>query len=217
MIYLFLGQDVAAKDLKLAALKEKFLSCKESHEFDFDILHAAKLDSDTLKKSLIALPAIEKVRLVVVRCIEKLSQHNKDIILRFLEEKETKTILILDGASLDGKTKFYKELSKCATVERVRSDVKGNVFDVTKAIESRRIDEALKQLTNIMNDGQHPLQIMGGLVWFWGKMRGRIKEASFKKGLLELQEADLNIKRSRIRPDYAMEVLVTKLTSLIAY
>ena len=61
------------------------------------------------------------------------------------------------------------------------------------------------------------LQLMGGLVWFWGKLKQRISAEKFKKGLLHLQEADLNIKRSRIKAEYALEVLVVKLCLLIAY
>lgn len=74
--------------------------------------------------------------------------------------------------------------------------------------------EALKMLTQLLEEGSHPLQILGGLVWFWGKSRERLSPAQFKKGLLALQEADLNIKRSRTRPEHSLEILIVKLASL---
>ena len=38
-------------------------------------------------------------------------------------------------------------------------------------------------------------------------------ERLIESGLLAMQEADLNIKRSRIKPEYALEVLIVKLCS----
>jgi hypothetical protein len=38
--------------------------------------------------------------------------------------------------------------------------------------------------------------------------------AKFEKGLLALGEADLNIKRSRLKPEQALELLVVKLCAL---
>ncbi len=217
MTFLIIGQDTQAKDDKISALKKKYLPKRESHEFDFEVLHAHKLDSDQLKQSLIALPAIAGHRLVVIRTADKLSAHNKELVLEQVGQKDTQTVLVLEADQMDGKTSFYKKLSKAAEVTRVHSEAKGNVFDITNAMERRDTTGALKMLTQAIDDGQHPLQIMGVLVWFWGKMKPRVKDEAFKKGLLELQEADLNIKRSRIRSDYAVEIAVTKLCSLISY
>ena len=56
---------------------------------------------------------------------------------------------------------------------------------------------------------------MGALVWFWGKSQDRMPGERFRKGLLVLQEADVNIKRSRLKPEYAVEVAVIKLMRLL--
>ena len=155
-------------------------------------------------------------RVVLIRAAEKLNQRNKDLLLEVLAEKPKALIVIIEATALDGKTTFYKKISKLAEVKRFGVDEKGNVFDITNAMERHKTDEALRALHRIMDEGQHPLQIMGVLIWFWNKMKKRVGRDVFKKGLLELQEADLNIKRSRLQPDYAMEVVVTKLCSLIA-
>ncbi len=75
--------------------------------------------------------------------------------------------------------------------------------------------QALKILNELLEEGIHPLQIMGGLLWFWGKEKFRLKGDRYNKGLLVLQEADLNIKRSRLLPEHAIEVVVVKLCSLL--
>jgi len=125
--------------------------------------------------------------------------------------------LILDSDEASPKNSFLKNISSFAKVMRFGSDaVKMNVFDMTRRMENRDSPGALKILEKLMSGGDHPLQIIGGLIWFWGKSKNRLSGDQFKKGLLVLQEADLNIKRSRIKPEYAVEIAVTKLSSLIA-
>ena len=74
-----------------------------------------------------------------------------------------------------------------------------------RAMSSRNAGEALKILDELLESNVHPLQIMGGLVWYWGKERERLSPQSFYKGLTALEEADLNIKRSRLKPEHAVE------------
>jgi DNA polymerase III delta subunit len=57
----------------------------------------------------------------------------------------------------------------------------------------------------------HPLQVMGALVWYWGKEGRHLGKERFGRGLKALEEADLNIKRSRLDPQYAVEKLVVEL------
>jgi DNA polymerase III delta subunit len=51
-------------------------------------------------------------------------------------------------------------------------------------------------------------------VWYWGKEGRMLAKTKFERGLQALEEADLNIKRSRLNPEYAVEKLVVELMSL---
>ena len=84
-----------------------------------------------------------------------------------------------------------------------------------RAAERSRASEALQILANLYAQDVHPLQIMGGLVWFWGKQRQKISTERFKKGLAALHKADLNVKRSRLKPEYAVEKVVVELSGLL--
>ena len=55
-----------------------------------------------------------------------------------------------------------------------------NVFDMTKAMGLRRSEEA-ENFSRAFEPGIHPLQLMGGLVWFWGKSRERLPQEKFKR------------------------------------
>ncbi|MFC1510233.1 hypothetical protein ACFL49_01050 [Candidatus Omnitrophota bacterium] len=216
MIYYLCGEDIQAKDDKIQEIKNQHLSTLEAQKFDFQSIHAARLTPATLKKSLIEIPAVALSRVVVLRGIEKLTDQNKALITDFIDQKQKQPVLILDTDKVPGKNKFFDYLNKTTKAFRFTNNVSGNIFDVTNAMERRNTVEALKRLNALLEQGEHPLQLMGGLVWFWGRAKSRVSRDVFKKGLLFLQEADLNIKRTRMKSEAALEVLIVKLCSLLA-
>jgi len=217
MIYLCLGEDRAAKEQRIAEIKTKHLTSDDALKLDYELLHGSKIDPSELKKALIALPGISLQRLILIRTVEKLNAQNKKILLDFIESDHRHVVLILDSDEISPKNNFFNKLKTKAEIMRFgKEEAKKNVFDMTRAMENRDSPGALKILEHLISGGDHPLQIMGGLVWFWGKLKQRLSADRFKKGLLVLQEADLNIKRSRLKPEYAVEIAVTKLSSLIA-
>lgn len=217
MHYLLLGDDTLAKDKKILEIKKKFFPSPEAFSFDYELLHGHKLEPDTLKKALITLPVIAPQRLILIRQVSKLTAANKQLILDFLRNKQPHAILVLDSDEGEDRDAFTSQLTKNCQVFRFGEGVKQNVFDMTKAVALRKPIEALSILANLFSQGTQPLQIMGGIVWFWGKNKGRLSKVKFRQGLLALQEADINIKRTRLKPEHALEILVVKLCSLLAY
>ncbi len=212
MIYLFFGEDSETKNRHLVELKQKFFPQKEALEFDYEILYAFKLDSETLKKALLALPVLAPERLMVIREIHRLSPHNKELIVEFLKESSQHASIVLDSDETQIDEDFIRKLKPSLKVVDCSKGEKTDVFDLTRAISFGKSVEALKILDGILSEGVQPLQIMGGLVWFWGKSRARMQSAEYQKGLRALKEADVNIKRSRLEPGQALEVLVVKLS-----
>lgn len=215
MIYLFLGDDGLAKDRAITAIKQKNLPTEEALQFDYEVLHGNKLDSDDLKKSFITFPGAAKKRLIVLRQVEKLNAHNQELVEAFIREKSEHADLVLDVQAADAESAFLKRIAPLTKMQRFGGSIRQSVFDMTNAIAARNVTEALKILDDILEKGDQPLQILGAMVWFWGKQREKISAERFKKGLLMLQEADINIKRSRVKPEYSLEILVTKLSALI--
>jgi len=216
MIYILLGEDRPAKEKKINELKGQHLTSSTAFQLDFDSLHATKLNPAELKKTLMALPAVARHRVVLIRTFEKLTPQNSDIVLDFIRQGDRHIILVLDSDESSVKGSLVKKIGDAAEVIRFGQVAKKSVFDMTRAMEQRDTSGALKILYDLLKDGNHPLQLIGGLIWFWGKSKNRLSTEGFKKGLLVLQEADLNIKRSRLKPEQAMELAVTKLSLLIA-
>jgi len=214
MTYLLIGPDLPKKDAKIAELKAKIFSDPAAIAFDYEVLYAHKLDSDTLKKSLLSLPHLAPKRLVVVHQGERLKDHNLEIVLDFLKDQPQTTVLVLEYDELDVKSALFNKLKPLTEVTFFGGGKTLNVFDMTRAISSRNGAQALQILHELLDNDTHPLQIMGGLVWFWGKERDRLNSQRFHKGLEVLEEGDLNIKRSRLKPEHAIEKVVVELSSL---
>lgn len=215
MNYLFLGDDYTVKNNAIDEIKKKYLLSGDSQNFDYELLYASKLNPDDLKKSLLSLPVISPQRIVVIREAQKLNERLKKIILEFIQAREKRIILVLDSEETQTNNSFLEQIRKYFDVRIFSKQARKNVFDVTRAMERNNSAEALKVLSELFTEGIHPLQLMGGLVWFWAKVRDALSADQFKKGLLVLGETDINIKRSRLIPEYAIEVAVAKLTAVM--
>ena len=211
MIYLFLGDDLPAKDAGIAEIKNKFFkNFREALSFDFDNLDAKELGADTLKQAFLTLPVIAPHRLIILRQIHKLKSADIQVLINFCQKPAKHCDVILESTenTLKGDLKDLPLYAKAAVMGRPEGP---NVFDMTKLITANRSNEALKMLDGFYRADVHPLQIMGALVWYWGKEGKLLGKERFERGLKALEEADLNIKRSRLNPQYAVEKLVVEL------
>lgn len=213
MTYLLIGDDLPAKDEKVAELKKKFLSSAESFHFDCETLYAQKLDSETLQKALIALPVVSSKRVVVIRECEKLDSRNQEIILKTISSSAENSVVILDFNRADGKSSFMEKLKKAARPSYFEKEKPPDVFALGNAILAQKDSEALKILAQLLAQGEFPLRILGFLVWKWRHSGNRASSEAFQRGLEALQEADVNIKRSRLKPEHALELLIVRLSA----
>ena len=215
MIYLIIGPDTGQRESRIAELKKNHLPGQDSVSFDYELLYAHKLDPVTLRKALLALPVFSPTRLVLIRECHKLSEDNRRLLLDFLKGRHAHLVLILESEQLTAKDAFVKTLRPYVELLTTATERMANIFDVARDMSMQRQPQALKTLHGLMAGGTHPLQLLGGLVWCWGDMRDGLAQPKFEAGLRALQEADLNIKRSRIKPEYALEILVVKLCGLL--
>lgn len=214
MIYLLLGEDLKAKDGRIAAIKAKAFKDAQAINFDLESLDAGDLASDALKKALITLPVLSPKRLVIVRNIHKLKAADAAVLMQFLKDPAGPLDVVLESSEIILKGELKDAAALCATT--VLSGPSPNkVFDMTKLMSAGHAKEALNMLNGFYRDGTHPLQIMGALVWYWGKEGRALDKGKFEQGLKALEAADLNIKRSRLNPEYAVEKLIVELMGLL--
>jgi DNA polymerase III delta subunit len=215
MVYLLLGDDLAAKDSKIAEIKNKFFKdSQEALAFDYDNLDATQLRPDSLKQALLSLPVFAAHRLIVLRQIHKLKSADIQVLMEFCKKpyKHCEVVLESGESVLKGDLKDLGLYAKTIDASRPQGP---NVFDMTRLITTQKSGEALKMLDGFYRDDVHPLSIMGALVWYWGKEGKSCGKQRFERGLKALEEADVNIKRSRLEPKYAVEKLVVELALLL--
>ncbi len=214
MTYLLLGEDSLAKDQKIAALKKEILPSADALAFDYENFDGTEVEARALRKAFQTLPVLGQRRLIVLRCVHKLDAPAKEMLLQCVAQKRDDVVVVLEAGDTEATNAFMKSLAVHSKVISVATRKRQNVFDVTNALSARDPIEACTVLNNLFAQGDHPLQILGGLIWFWGKSRPRLSDENFRKGLAVLQEADLNIKRSRLKPEHGMELLIVKLAGL---
>jgi DNA polymerase III delta subunit len=213
-IYLFVGGDNVSKDRKITALKKEALD--ENNHFDYESLYAGSLTNQRLKELLYSLPALSKKRIVVIKEIDKLSLPNKRILLVFAKKISQDTLLVLDTDKPEIKDAFIQQISHFAKVFYFASAPVLNVFDLGRAIARKKSKDALLCLARLLKNGEKQSNILGVIGWQWRKLRTELPEQEFIKGLELLREADFNIKRSRLKGDLALELLVVKLCAPIS-
>ncbi|MBF0504210.1 MAG: hypothetical protein HQL14_03810 [Candidatus Omnitrophica bacterium] len=211
MIYLFLGDDLARKDARIAEIRNKlFKNSQEALAFDFDNFDAKELPDEKLKKAFLTLPVVAPYRLIVLRQAHRLKASDVKVLLDFCKKPAEYCELILESSERILKDDL-KDVALYAKGEVFALAEGPNAFDMTRLITAGRSADALKMLHQLYQEHVPDLKIMGALVWYWGK-EGRIcGKERFERGLQALQEADLNIKRSRLEPHYAVEKLVVEL------
>lgn len=215
MVYLLLGADLKAKDARIAAIKSSLFKSSEAHVFDLEALDAAGIPPDALKKALITLPVINPKRLVVLRNAHKLKTDDLASLRRFVISPSDHVDLVLESS--EGAMKAdWKDIVPLCSSQVFALPAKPNVFDMTKLMTAGKQKDALNMLSGFLADGTHPLQILGGLAWFWAKDGRRLAPECFESGLKSLEEADLNIKRSRLDEYFAVEKAVVELCGLLS-
>lgn len=212
MIYLLLGEDTQAKDNKILQIKSSVLLNPQSNHFDFESLDAQHLSAANFKKSLLGLAVMSSKRLILIRHVNQLKSEGLKVLESFLEGPCEHCDIILETAG-----PLKESLSGIAAKAKVFNfgmKEEQNIFNMTKLMSAKKTTEALKMLHEFYGSGMYPLQMMGALVWYWNKDGRALGAAKFQRGLKALEEADLNIKRSRLQPEYAVEKLVVELVEL---
>jgi DNA polymerase III delta subunit len=211
MVYVFLGQDGPPKDIKLNSIKQEFLT-KDTEQFNLDILYARDLNSKDLQEKLLCLPVKAKKRIVVVKGAQQLKADIKDFILNYIKSPYPKVVLILDIGQHETKDEFINDIIRHVRICRFNEPTRIDTFTLTQQINLRRPVDALKVLNQLLQEGEKPERILGGLRYSWERDASAPIEK--RKRLQLLLACDIDIKRGRLKAPIALEKLIVNLCSL---
>ena len=209
-VYLFVGQDSPPKDKIIAKIKEEHLPAN-LQDFNFDRLYAADLTLKDLQEKLLCLPAGAKKRMIIVNNAQKLSGEIKKFISDYVRKPQEHIILVLDMDKAEVKDEFVNSLSRYTT-SYIKEEARLDTFSLFRQIELRKPGSSLKVLRQLLDKGERPERILGGLRYVWETRSFDPLETRKKLRLLLL--CDIDIKTGRLRPDFALEKLVINLCCL---
>jgi len=209
--YLFLGEDSLSKEIKVGVIKKEVLKADASH-FDLEILSGKELEPRQLSEAFKRLPAVSNSRLIIIKEIDRLSSLCKEQLISYLKKPFSRIHLVLESDKHEIKDSFILQLSHLCRVVNFQKDRLPDVFGLCQAVVRKNAPAALKILSQLLISGEKPQKIMGVLLWQWKKVQPHLSKKEFRNGLDMLLEADLAIKKGRLKPDFAMELLVAKLS-----
>jgi DNA polymerase III delta subunit len=218
MLYLFIGQDspykdlqLSSKDFKLKSIKEEFLP-KEVAEFNFDTLYGDTLTLKGLQERLASLAVSSEKRIIFVRNAQELKSDLEDFIITWAKKDIKDVILLLDIEDQERKSDFLSSVNSSAKVFRFGQKILFSTFNLARLIEEGKSEFAVKALDQLIKSGERPERILGGLRY--SVERSRLSLPEVRRRVRLLLECDLEIKTGRVRPVFALEKLVVKLSAL---
>lgn len=209
--HLFIGQDHPSKEIRLKKLKEQFLS-KGMEHFNSDLLYGRELTLKQLQERLLCLPLGAKKRIVIVKEAHGLKENIKEFLCSYLQKPSEQVVLVLDMESVSYKDQFINRIARYVQISRFKEERPPDAFLLSRHIACRRTADALKVLHQLLQNGERPERIVGGLRYSYEK--GASLPMDRKRHMKLLLRCDIEIKTGRIVPQYALEKLVIGLCSL---
>ncbi len=212
MVYLLIGQDIAAKETQLKKIKQESLP-KELQDFNLDTLYASEITLKDIQERFLAIPLKSAKRIIVIKDADSLNDQSRNFILAYSKKPHKQLVLVLDFNQFDYKDGFIKDISKHATLMRFKEIVNPDTFALSRQIELRKTDLALRILNQLLKNGEAPERILGGLRFDWEKKD--IAAANAQRKLKLLLNCDIDIKTGRLKPAFALEKLVVSLCAFV--
>lgn len=209
MVYLFIGQDSLSKEIKLKSLRQELLA-KETEQFNLDILYAKQLNLKGLQEKLLCLPVKAKSRIIVIKDAQELKEDLRKFILNYAKKPRLGIILVLDIDRYDPKDGFIKAITRHSKILRFKESLSVDTFTLSRTIDLKKADQSLRVLNRLLENGERPERILGGLRYACEKDVTHPSQAK-RKRLRLLLNCDIDIKTGRLKPDFALEKLVVNL------
>lgn len=208
MVYLLIGQDIAAKETQLKKIKQESLP-KELQDFNLDTLYAKEATLKDIQERLLAIPLKSAKRIMVIKDAHFLDAQSRNFLLSYAKKPHKQLVLVLDFERYDYKDGFIKGISAHASLMRFKEITAPDTFALNRQIELRKTDYALRILNQLLKEGEAPERILGGLRFAWEKQD--IRSQAARRKLKLLLNCDIEIKTGRLRPAFALEKLVVSL------
>lgn len=211
LAHLLIGQDNFSKDRIFSRLKQDYLK-KETEQFNLDVLYARELNLLALQEKLLALPFKSPKRILCIKNCQDLKEEVKDYLVSYVKKPAAQVILVLEAEEFSPKDGFLIQIMKYSLVNRLGLRQHLDTFGLNRQLELKKTASSLRFLNQLLENGEKPERILGGLRYAWEKdiTNPLEKRRRFKL----LLNCDIDIKTGRLKPVLALERLVVNLCGL---
>lgn len=216
-VYLFIGQDIITQDglsRKQAILKEirEQSLAKTIEDFNLDTVYSGELNLKGLQEKFLFLPLKSKKRIIIIKEAQDLKEDIKEFLLGYVKKPRDGIILVLDMERQGPKDAFAGRIYNYAKVYRFKESARLDAFALSRLIDKKNTEQALRTLNQLLQDGEKPERILGGLRFALEK--AATNHLDIRKRLKLLLNCDIDIKTGRLKPVFALEKLIVSLCSL---
>ena len=209
MMYLLIGEDELAKQEKIQSLKKQLFP-PELEPFNYDVFSAKELTLPLLTQALGRIPVKAKTRLLVIKDMLKLKSALQEYCVKHLKAQAEKSTIVFDvGRMPEERNIFLSHMLKITEVAHFKTAGSVNAFSLARAIEKKNADSALVLLADLFKAGEKAERILGGLRYQLVKQSSTLEDK--RKKVNFLLETDVNLKTGKLKPEFALEMLVVKL------
>lgn len=111
-VYLLLGEEMYQKEEIISQLKKITFPTPQSMEFNNDIFYGDESNSARIIEVANSFPIMHEFRMVVVKKVDVLSAHNKNLLASYAENPASFTRFILVADKLEVSQALYKAVAK---------------------------------------------------------------------------------------------------------
>lgn len=110
-VYFFFGQEDYLIDNLIYLVREKVVD-PQTKDFNYDFFYSDDVSGQDIVNIASSLPMMADHRLVIVKSIQKLSNADKKVLGKYLDNPVASTILVLTASKIDRRKKIYQSLVK---------------------------------------------------------------------------------------------------------
>lgn len=210
-LYLLIGTDHPAKSEAIQEIKKEWLSPRTA-EFNLDILRGREVKLHFLQERLLALPLKGKTRVVVIKEAGQLAEEAKEYLVKYAKSPYPHLKIVLDLENAPARDNFLREIIPYGSVKHFAQAPRLDAFTLARQIEQKNTAQALRVLRQLLDNGEEPVRILGGLRHAVERQEHDPQKA--KKRFKFLLGCDLDLKTGKLKPSFALERLVVRLCYL---
>jgi hypothetical protein len=152
-------------------------------------------------------------RVVYLAGVDAARKEMKDFLFSYAAKPYPHVVLVAEASVIERKDTALSGLARKVRVERFKEYKRVDTFALCRSIEAGNAGQSLRYLRQLLESGEKPERILGGLRYSWERAAGGPQTV---RRIRQLLLADAAMKTGRLKPELALERMIVSLTQQIS-